>query len=157
MTLLLALLLACGDTVLPVEDAATAPMLRKRTVTLTGGTVRADLGGTWSRSCTPLGRMPGKGTTPCQELFFGVAPLVGTSWKPGDAIPAWVTCGSDVKNEADCTAHLSSQKGDLTGLVVTLFEADSESGWMKAIASSKARHGLVSANKAPVMFVAKVN
>ena len=62
-------------------------------------------------------------------------------------------CGSDVKNEADCTAHLSSLKGDLTGLVVTLFEADSESGWMKAIASSNASHGLVSVNKAPVKRV----
>ena len=152
MTLLFALF-ACSSPVVAIEDAPTAPMLSQRTVTLTGGTVRADLSTSWSRTCTPTGRMPSKGVSRCKDLFFAVAPVVGASWTAGDPINAWVTCPGHMDTMAECEKIFGAQPEELTGRVLSLVRSNGDSGWLKAMAEAKNKHGLISAEKAPIVLV----
>ncbi|NCG19342.1 MAG: hypothetical protein GWP91_10075 [Rhodobacterales bacterium] len=151
MTLLLALF-ACSSPVVAIEDAPNTPMLRQRTVTLTGGVVRADLSTSWSRTCTPDGRMPSKGVSKCQDLFFAVAPVVGPNWSTADPVNAWLSCPDRVDSVVECDKIFKAQTGDLTGRVLSLFESDGDSGWVKAIAAGRDGLALVSVEKAPIML-----
>ena len=149
-------LLACGIPSVPVEEAATTPMLRQRTIQLTGGEVRADLSASWSRSCSPTGRMPGRGQTPCQPLFVGLAPVVPSGWRPKQPVTAWVTCSSAIKQADECEALLAAQTGTIEGRVLSLYDSSTPtSGWEKAIANASTRHGLSSVEKAPVILISR--
>jgi len=151
MSWFLVALIGCSTPQVDIADAATTEGLYQRTIELRGGTIRAEYLGAWGRDCTADGRIPSKGATPCKDLQFYVAPIVGEGWTPEAPVTAWATCPSKIHDRAACVAVLQSAPSDLGARVLSTTEHDS--GWTKAIADAAEAHGVRAAESAPVLLV----
>jgi hypothetical protein len=141
------MMLACGGPPEPVA-LGQAPMSDGSRLEIVDGTI--DLSGlsAYDRGCE--GHMPSsnKGSSPCVEHHYYVAPVRDGS-EPAVPVKAWVTCPGAAGDTAEaCRAWLTEQKRPV-GRVMWRHRTDRDSGWAKAIAAS----GLESAPKAPVLLI----
>lgn len=146
-------LLAC-DPQHATVSVGEAPGTRAHALTLLGGTLLLDRGGTYERPCQGNKSPSSKGGAGCIDLRFYVVPIVPASWRPNDPIPAWATCSNHETTYEACTTWLSGNTGELRGRVAARV-GDSESGWMLAIADASRRHGVVAASAGPVLAVGR--
>lgn len=159
-TSLLAALTACGlPDLKPVELARVtdAPAATgARALTLTATSVPARLGtGRYDRPRHPRG---GSADPPPQAELW-VVPLVDPGQTLGDTVSAWVAPPEAVDAGAGAEAWLAELARGLDGqrltLKIAVRQGDrnfSESAWGRAVADAEARHGLRSAERAPVLF-----